>query len=141
MEIRTDLRERSFGQWEGLSFVEVGAKMSEEAALSGVSAQSIRPPGGESFEDVWNRLDTVVDEIARTEDTITIVSHGGTLSLLLARLVKGTLDSSKAFRFANTGITELERRSDGLFVMTRYSDTSHLASEHVLSGSLDGVSR
>ncbi len=139
LETRTYLRERSFGAWEGLTFQEVGKNLADAAERHQKSAQEVRPPNGESFQDVWDRLDAVYRDLDKTDGTTAIVSHGGALSLLLAKLIKGTLDTSRAFRFGNTGITELERRPDGLFLIKRYNDTTHLASDQVLSGSLDGV--
>lgn len=138
---RADLRERSFGEWEGLPFTEVNNRLREKAEKSGISPQEVRPPGGESFLDVWNRLDAVVAMLKQSEDTTVVVSHGGALSLLLAKLIKGTLDTSRAFRFANTGITELERRPEGLFLIVRLSDSDHLGSRNVLSGNIDGLAR
>ena len=138
---RPDLRERCFGEWEGQSFSSVSANLYERAQKHSISAQEVRAPNGESFLDVWNRLDAVHDDLRNADGTVVVVSHGGALSLLLAKLLKGTLDTSRAFRFGNTGITELEKRMDGLFLITRYNDVSHLASGKVLSGSLDGVSR
>ena len=135
------LRERSFGDWEGITFSEVGSRIQERATSRGITAQEVRPPGGESFLDVWNRLDPVHQMLRQSDDTIVVVSHGGALSILLAQLVRGTLDTCRAFRFANTGITELERRAEGLFLITRYSDSSHLGSGLVLSGNIDGITR
>jgi broad specificity phosphatase PhoE len=136
-----ELRERGFGEWEGLPFWDVNSRIQERALAAGISPQEVRPPGGESFLDVWNRLDPVYQLLQKTDDTVVVVSHGGALSLLLARLIKGTLDTSRAFRFANTGVTELERRPEGLFLITRYSDSAHLGSGTVLSGNIDGVTR
>ncbi|MDR3692525.1 MAG: histidine phosphatase family protein [Fimbriimonas sp.] len=141
LEVRIDLRERCFGEWEGLPFTAVTQNLQDRAATHGISAQEVRPPSGESFLDVWDRLEPLHTDLRQAEGLIAVVSHGGSLSILLAKLLKGTLDTSRAFRFANTGITELQRRMDGLFLITRYNDTSHLASDRVLSGSLDGVSR
>ena len=95
LEPRKDLRERCFGEWEGMQFAEVGALMQEKALKANTSAQHIRPPGGESFQDVWERLDPVCRLIEESDDTIVIVSHGGALSILLAKLLKGTLDTSQ----------------------------------------------
>ncbi len=140
-EARSDLRERSFGEWEGQMFTDLAWQIRDRATAAGVSTLEIRPPGGESFMDVWQRLDPVYDLLRQSDDTFAVVSHGGALALLLAKLVRGTLHTSRAFRFANTGITELERRPEGLFQINRYSDSSHLGAAEVLSGSTDGISR
>jgi len=126
MELRGDLRERGFGQWEGLPFAEVTSLIHQQALAKEISAQTIRPPGGESFADVWTRLDPVYDLLCETDETVVVVSHGGALSLLAAKLIRGTLDTCRAFRHANTGVTEMERRTEGLFLITQYNQTPHL---------------
>jgi broad specificity phosphatase PhoE len=141
LNLNKDFRERCFGEWEGLMFSEVTARLNERAKAMGITNQEVRPPGGESFLDVWKRLDSVYEMLAASDDTTVVVSHGGALSLLLAKLIKGTLDTCRTFRFANTGVTELQRRPDGLFLMVRYSDSSHLGSSKVLSGNIDGIAR
>ncbi len=138
---RHDLRERSFGDWEGLDFRDVAAKMLEQSLLQGIPMHEVRPPAGESFADVWQRLDGVLAELKDAEGPTAVVSHGGTVSILLSRLLCGTLETSRSFRFGNTSITELERRPDGYFSIVRYNDVAHLQRQTVLSGSLDGTSR
>ncbi len=123
---RTDLRERSFGEWEGKPFEGLYHVMDEQANRDGVSALRVRPPGGESFADVWARLGAIYAEIINADDNLAVVSHGGTLSLLLARLIKGTLETSRTLRFGNTAISELNQRPDGSFFIARYNDTNHL---------------
>ena len=140
-ERRADLRERSFGEWEGSPFTRVAERSIEMSLVEGCHSLEVRPPKGESFADVWRRLDTVVAEIGESEGRLAIVSHGGTCAVLLARLVRGTLETSRGFRFGNTGVTELERRADGYFVIVRYNDVSHLAAERPLAGSVDGTHR
>lgn len=126
IEFRRDLRERCFGAWEGDDFAAVGARSAAIALAEGVSFLKVRPPGGESLADVWRRMSTVSAEIDRSDQALAVITHGGALSILLARLFRGNLETSRSFRFANTSITELERRKDGYYAMVRYGDTSHL---------------
>lgn len=138
---RTELRERGFGEWEGMIFTEFVKHSLDFGLAQGVSQLEIRPPGGESFGDVWERLTPVVQEADSTEENLAIVSHGGTCALLLARFLRGNLETSRSFSFGNTAVTELERRPDGFYRMVRYADTAHLEAERPISGSLDGTSR
>ncbi|CAN5649115.1 alpha-ribazole phosphatase [soil metagenome] len=117
------LRERSFGEWEGLAYHEVTSRLGPTASVSWFE---VRPPGGESFGDVWSRLIPITDELFASEGETMVVSHGGTGSLLLSQLLKGSLETARAFRFSNAGVTILEKRSDGLFRLVAYDDTSHL---------------
>lgn len=135
------IRERTFGDWEGQDYHLVGEQMREMERTQGLSVYETRPPNGESMIDVWNRIKPAVDEIRSEDGTIVMVSHGGASALILAALIGGPIEVSRAFRFANTGLTELHSRPDGALYIKRYNDTSHLSTEHALSGDLDGTHR
>jgi len=134
------LRERGFGDWEGEFFKDIANWWPALEAIQGVDRLHLRPPNGESFADVWKRLDPLVDDLHHETGTTVVVSHGGTCGLLLARLVKGNLATSRAFRFGNTSVTKLERRFDSTFTVQYYNDCAHLETG-ALSGSTDGAHR
>ena len=135
------LRERSMGEWEGLLYSEFNRRFRESADSNDFHLIKTRPPGGESFEDVWRRLLPVTAELVSIDEPTAVVTHGGTASLLLSQLLRASIESSKSFRFGNAGITELARRPDGLMTLVRYNDCSHLNGSSAMSGNLDGVSR
>ena len=135
------LRERGMGDWEGLGYEEFNRLFRGVAKPDDPYLLRALPPGGESLEHVWTRVREVLAEIESEEGDLMLVSHGGTCSLILAQLLRGNLESSKSFRFANAGVTELERRPDGLWTMLRYNDAAHLNGKAFLSGNLDGISR
>lgn len=134
------LRERGFGDWEGEFFKDISNWWPAVEAIQGVDRLHLRPPNGESFADVWHRLDPIVEDLQSEVGTTVVVSHGGTCGLLLARLVHGNLATSRAFRFGNTSVTKLERRPDGLFTVQYYNDCAHLENG-ALTGSVDGAHR
>lgn len=140
IELREDLRERSFGQWEGRSFNEIHKKMDDLARQQGITRLEIAPPQGESFADVWDRLDDFVEMLHQEQGAVAVVTHGGTASLLLARLVRGTLHTSRAFKFGNASITEVGRRDDGTYSIDRYNVQDHLDAPSGLGG-IDGLGR
>src|SRR5256885_10017623 len=82
MHIDRRLRERSFGSWEGLPFDEFRHRSPSPEKMDELFA--FRPPGGESFKDVWLRLDPVVEQLRREEIDSVVVTHGGSCALLLA---------------------------------------------------------
>jgi len=136
------LRERGFGDWEGELFGDIANRWSALEAKQKKDRLELRPPNGESFADVWERIQPITDRLlAAEEEHIVVVSHGGTCSLLMAQLIRGNLHTSRSFRFFNTGVTTLDRRPEGLFMISRYNDTSHLEIGDALSGSVDGSSR
>lgn len=126
LPVETDarLRERSFGEWEGRPYPEIGV-LFREAEATGTLYEEIRAPGGESFRDVWARLVPFAASITR-EDTL-VVAHGGTLSCLMPMLLGGDLAIRHAFSFANCGINELRPLEDGRLRLARYGDVAHLA--------------
>jgi len=133
------LRERSFGDWEGLPFAEIRNNIERESLR--VDPFEVCPPGGESMTHAWERAAKFVQEhVSQLDEDAAIISHGGTCSLLLSIIVKGTLSSAVSFRFANASVTELERAADGRFRLIRYNDVSHL-NEDALVGDLYGSYR
>lgn len=135
------LRERAMGQWEGLYYPEFNARFAEIAGPDDPHRIFAAPPGGESLADVWRRIEPLLRKLQVEVEPTLILTHGGTCSLLLARLLRANLESARSFRFGNCGITELERRPDGLFNLVRYNDVAHLEGAPNLSGNLDGVTR
>ncbi|MCC7230280.1 MAG: histidine phosphatase family protein [Fimbriimonadaceae bacterium] len=133
-----ELRERGFGDWEGEYFPGIADRWPVMEAEQGVDRLHIRPPNGESFADVWERLGAVVDRLWWEERDTVVVTHGGACALLLARLTHGNLETSRSFRFANSSVTVLERRPEGQFLILEYNDVSHLERGQALSGSVDG---
>lgn len=83
------------------------------------------PGGGESFADLWDRLDAIVADLWDERQNAVVITHGGTCAVLLARLLQGSLSTRQSFRLANGSITELSRQFD-FFRISRYNDTRHL---------------
>lgn len=138
VELRADLRERSFGDWEGEPFDRLHARMDELGREIGVTRLEVRPPNGESMVDVWDRLDDLMEDVSRATGTLVIVTHGGTGCLLIARLFHGSVASSRSFRFGNAAYSELERRQDGTYFLVRYNVQDHLE-EPAGVGGVDGL--
>lgn len=139
LEPLKELRERHMGEWEGLPYEELWAQAA--ALAGGEPAFTVRPPGGESFADVWDRLDPVAERIVGLSGPAAVVTHGGTAALLLAKLMRGNLITSRGFRFLNASVTELQRRPEGVFMMLRYNDAAHLGGLEALAGGLHGSGR
>ncbi len=139
--LRPDLRERSFGDYEGQAFSEFGPLLAKEADRLGINPMHVTPPNAESWQDVWDRLGGFLDELESLDDPAIVVTHGGTGSVLMARLVRGSIETARSFSFGNTGLMELERRPEGFYKIVRYNDTSHMGRSAVLSGSVEGATR
>jgi len=121
IDLDARLRERSFGEWEGRLFLEWYSLQDQDH-----DPLTVKPAGGENVLDVWDRFAEVEWHLRRTEQVTLVVTHGMAAGVLLARLLNGTPATSRSFRFGNTGITELERRSDGTFFIHRLNDLRHV---------------
>jgi probable phosphoglycerate mutase len=125
IETTPHLRERHFGELEGLPYDEVRASISAKAILIGSPAHTIRPDGGESYVDVWKRIETAALTLEGRTETTLVVSHGGALAILFSVLMKRGIDEARAFRFANASISELVREGD-VWHVVRENDAGHL---------------
>ncbi|NMA70517.1 MAG: histidine phosphatase family protein [Firmicutes bacterium] len=128
LELDERLRERNFGEWEGLTREEVEARDPEGARRWREEPWTFRPPGGESLADVARRALPVVEELREEGGRVLIVSHGGTLRAILRHLL-GWPDGSgpKLFLF-NTGLTVI-RLGPERVRLERLNDIGHLEIE------------
>ncbi len=124
-----DLREFSFGEWEGLTDAEIEAR--QLGALSErISAgnEAFAAPGG---ENTWQVLERVRRFCTRTaqrhdpSDDILVVAHGGSLRALVVCLLDLADTDVWRFRAHCAGLGIVRSHSDGR-VLLRWNDISHL---------------
>jgi broad specificity phosphatase PhoE len=123
VETTPDLRERSFGSWEGKTMAEVGF-----APGSGE-----RPPDAESYEQVWARTTHVLERLWSAEDACAlVVGHGGSLRCFLAHAAGLGADGVRRFALKNTALCVVTFTGNTLSSadsrLLRVGDTSHLES-------------
>ncbi|TNE35474.1 MAG: histidine phosphatase family protein [Alphaproteobacteria bacterium] len=78
-EIRRDLREQYFGDWQGKNYREVEEDDPEGYAAFWRAPATMPPGGGESFADMTTRIGAALADIAgrAKEESVVIVAHGG----------------------------------------------------------------
>lgn len=79
-----ELRELSFGDWEGKTYDEIAAQAGDELRRFYDDPWSNRPPGGESATDLAARLDRFLTRLLsnhRTDEIILCVSHRGVIDV------------------------------------------------------------
>lgn len=82
------LREINLGRWDGETFEAVRRQDPEGFARRGRDPVRYRPPGGESFDDLQQRVMPAFDKIiAGTRGDILIVGHAGVNRVILCRLL------------------------------------------------------
>lgn len=117
-------RERYLGELEGLTTKQIQEKYPHLV----LSRAFIDAPGGETYEQLRHRVLESWEELLEDHEgnTILIVSHGGTLRLIISHVL-GLPDRFYApFWFGNTGITKVVVHGDGRTQVTVLNDTSHL---------------
>jgi len=97
VQVLGDLREGSFGSWEGMSRAEVLARslQDEQQLLAWERDPDIVPPGGESFAMIYERALAIVEQLAQmhVEQAIVLVSHVGVIKVLLCAALGTPLTS------------------------------------------------
>lgn len=113
------LREVHLGEWEGLPFAEVRRRDPIAYAERGRDPAAHRPPGGESFQDLRERVvPTFTRIVAETRGDIALVGHAGVLRVLLCHLLG--LPLAHLFRIGQDpgGLSVVLARADGYRVQS-----------------------
>jgi len=84
-----DLRERSFGIWEGMSFTEIKEQYPAEFEAWAGNPLKYSPVDGESTLQVKERVITALDRIlsAHNNETVAVVAHGGVNRIILCHVM------------------------------------------------------
>lgn len=134
VKVLPQLREINFGCWEGLTYEEVMEKYGEVATAWYNDPQSVCIPGGESCEEVKKRAFAVLNSLAKKhqEETVAIVSHGGTIRLLIMAALGWDMSCFWHLRLDNTALSILEI-NDGYASLKLFNDTCHLEEDRAVS--------
>ncbi len=111
--VEPGLVEQDFGEWEGRPTIDVWGTLTPELQNDPVR---IAPPGGESFADVFRRVDAAMEALLGTYggQNIVIVAHSGSIRAVLGkalalspaaalRLTVDALSLSRCDYFADSG--------------------------------------
>ncbi|QTA87623.1 Adenosylcobalamin/alpha-ribazole phosphatase [Desulfonema magnum] len=81
-------REIHLGEWEGLAMSQVRARFPEEWRKRGENIVSYRPPGGESFADLRDRVIPAFEHIiSHPRENSLIVAHAGVNRVILCHVL------------------------------------------------------
>jgi len=125
---RHDLRERHFGQWEGLSITSVLARFHLGKGMRKDPFLAFDPEGGETMTVFARRMDGFLKSVLKDYKgrTVAAVSHGGPVRIS-ACLATG-ISVKRYFllgRPSNVSLTILAHQG-GVWWMEVYNDTAHL---------------
>lgn len=105
-----NLKEISFGNFEGITFEHIKSNYKEEFQKMIDQGYDYRYPKGESLIDSYNRVSKEVDKILETNNnkTVLICTHGGTVRNIISYLISNSHEYHWNFRIDNASITEIE---------------------------------
>ena len=134
----TGLRERGFGEFEGLTHADIEARWPEHGLRWRQRDPHWAPPGGESLAELRDRIRGTVDELALAHvgQQIVLVAHGGVLDALYRLATGQTIQAPRSWQLGNATINRLLWTPEGLSLVG-WSDASHLESEPVLDETSD----
>ena len=122
-----EIGEINFGEVEGFTFKEVGARYPELAKPWPNNSLTARFPGGESFDDLNRRVSKFLERLDKhtPEETALVVAHNGPLRLIICGLLRLEPLRWRQFRLDLGAISTMETYPGGA-MLTSLNDTAHL---------------
>ncbi|MCK4722231.1 MAG: histidine phosphatase family protein [Dehalococcoidia bacterium] len=121
------INDMNFGSWEGRSIDEVKEQDKELFDLWHYSPEKLSIPGGETLDDVRQRVAATMDDLAakHEDDTVLLVTHRVVCKVLLCHLLG--LDNSHFWQIAqDTTAVNRFQVVGGRSTVTLINDTCHL---------------
>ncbi len=124
-----ELREINFGEWEGLNYEAIDSRYPDSMNKLFTSPGEVDIPGGETFEFLKTRAMKAIHRLCRlhSNQTIAIVSHGGTIRTILCAVLNLHLNYLWNIKQDNTAVNVIEFYGDQVIV-SLVNDTHHLYS-------------
>jgi len=124
------LRERAFGQFEGMSFAEIEAALPVQAKLWRERDPEFEPDGGESLLVFRDRVTGVAAELAARHPgkLVVLVAHGGVMDVLYRAATRQELQAPRTWQLGNAAINRMLWTQEG-FSLVGWSDIAHLAAD------------
>ena len=126
---KQQLRERSFGDFQGRTFAQIEAESPEDAMRWRKRDPEFVPAGGgESLTMLRARIDNAVNELAQQHpgEQIVLVAHGGVMDVLYRLATKLDLQAPRTWQLTNAAINRLLWTPDSGLTLVGWADTQHL---------------
>lgn len=108
-----DWREIHFGQWEMRGFAEIEAEDPERIRAFWETPGEVRPPGGESWNEIVGRVGAAMDRLSPHGPDVIVVCHFGAIVAALQCCLGLTAEQAFSHRIDNLSVTELFRSDNG----------------------------
>ncbi len=109
------LREIHFGTWEMRPFAEVEAETPDQIRAFWNTPGDVRPPDGESWNDLSARVNAAIDRLlaAHQGRDIVVVAHFGAILAALQRAERLSPEAVFAHRIDNLSVTSMSHQGSG----------------------------
>lgn len=128
VSVHEGLIETDFGEWEGLTFSEA-ADRDPQLHRQWLSDTSVRPPGGESFDEVRARVTAARDELIEHYQgaNVLLVSHVTPIKMMLQLALDAGPSLLYRLHLDLASLSIAEFYGDGGASVRLVNDTSHLS--------------
>jgi broad specificity phosphatase PhoE len=111
LEVEPDLAEQHLGEWQGLSHEAFATMLRHPPHPFWPHAAEEKPPGGEAFSEVVERVAATLERLVGETPgrDIVIVAHGGSIRAALAQAMGLTPHQALIFSIKNLSLTRIER--------------------------------
>jgi phosphoserine phosphatase len=123
-----ELRETNFGEWEGLSYNDIGTKYKELLDQWILDPENVRIPGGETLREVAKRCNIGLQKIIKEHqnETVLIVAHGGINRLILSKFLRLPLNRYWQIKQDNVALNVIDIYENNKVIVGAINDVGHL---------------
>ncbi len=125
--VHPDLLDGLLGEWTGLRPAEIEARWPQEFAIWR-SDPDAAPPGGESFNQIRDRVTPLLAEVARLYrgHTVVLVTHAAATKMILLSALDVPSEAAYRIRIDTASLSGFTVDEDGATVVWAMNETGHL---------------
>lgn len=127
LSLEPRLRERHWGDWEGLTLDEVRQQYPDQHLTYLYDPLNGTPPNAEPMSHFWERVKDFIHALFKThaDGEWVIVGHGGSLRIILCEVLESDVQTYRRIRLDNASLSLIEHTGERVYVALLNS-TFHL---------------
>ncbi|MEV7395997.1 bifunctional RNase H/acid phosphatase [Aeromicrobium sp. NPDC092404] len=114
VDLEAGLAEAAFGEWDGSSFAEIMQRWPAELD-AWLASTAVAPPGGETFDAVYERVSAACDRLLESHagQTVVAVSHVTPIKMLVRRALDAPMQVIYKIELSPASLTTIQWFGDG----------------------------
>jgi probable phosphoglycerate mutase len=128
VDIVEDLAECAFGEWDGHTFGEVGRQWPDELG-AWLRSTAVAPPGGESFDDHYDRIErarVAILESSESGDRVVVIAHVSPIKMMMAIALEAPVHSLFHLQLQPCSLTSIAWWRDANCTVMGFAESAHL---------------